>query len=204
MEKACSSRQELIARFALIVRERANNPAFIHNVWYVKYHLEIVEQLALELIEKYPEASRDLVQVLVWLHDYPKIIDPARKHELVLEDRGRQELEEIGFDRKFVDLVVRYARLHDDNLHQDLSQAPLEVQIVSTADGCSHFVGPFFQLWWWENAERSFVELMADNRRKIVKDWNRKIVLPEARAAFEPRYRFLLEQTGTLPARFIS
>jgi hypothetical protein len=55
----------------------------------------------------------------------------------------------------------------------------------------------------WENAGRPFDELMADNRRKLAKDWNRRIVLPEAAAAFESRYRFLLEQTGTIPKRFI-
>jgi hypothetical protein len=203
MEKTHSSSHELVARFGLIVRECASNPAFIHHSWYVKYHLEIVERLALELTERYPQTSRDLVQVLVWLHDYPKIIDPSRKPELVLREGGRQLLE-IGFNSEFVKRVIEYAKLFDNNLDQDLSEAPLEVQIVSSADGCSHFVGPFLQLWWWENSGKPFEELIADNRGKIVKDWNLKIVLPEARAAFEPRYRLLLEQTGTLPERFIS
>jgi hypothetical protein len=117
---------------------------------------------------------------------------------------GGQRLVEIGFSDDFVRHAVEHARTLDAYVELDLTEAALEVQIVSSADGCSHFIGPFLQLWWWEHPEKPFEELMADNRPKIIKDLNRKIVLPQARAAFEHRYRFLLEQTGVLPDRFIA
>ncbi|WP_369263194.1 hypothetical protein [Streptomyces sp. R35] len=44
---------------------------------------------------------------------------------------------------------------------------------------------------------------MAENLSKLHKDWTYKIVLPEARAAFESRYLSLREQSGKLPERFI-
>jgi hypothetical protein len=45
---------------------------------------------------------------------------------------------------------------------------------------------------------------MQDNIKKATKDWNKKMVLPEVRKAFEKRYKFLLEQRGQMPERFLS
>ena len=193
----------LIERFRQAVVEASSAPGFVHRQWYVEHHLEIVHRIALELAEKYPEADRDLVTVLVWLHDYGKAVDLENQYTATVT-AGRRKLLEIGFDAGFVETVVAYAELLDRHSETDLSTAPIEVQIVSSADGCAHLVGPFFYLWWWENAERPFGQLMADNRRKLRKDWSRKIVLPEARSAFATRYRLIMEQVGDLPERFLT
>jgi len=58
-------------------------------------------------------------------------------------------------------------------------------------------------LWWWENSDKSIDELLNDNLKKVDKDWNRKIVLPEARRAFEKHYNILLQQSGAFPDKFI-
>jgi len=83
------------------------------------------------------------------------------------------------------------------------------VQIVSTADGCSHMTGPFLSIFWNEATDATFAgksleDLLSLNVAKLEKDWKYKIVLPEARQAFEPRYRFLKEQAGQLPASFLA
>ena len=44
---------------------------------------------------------------------------------------------------------------------------------------------------------------MQDNTKKRLKDWNKKIVLPEARKSFEARFHFLEEQCGNFPNKFI-
>ena len=45
---------------------------------------------------------------------------------------------------------------------------------------------------------------MQDNIKKAMKGWDRKIVLPEARKAFEMRHKFLLEQNGQFPSKFLN
>jgi hypothetical protein len=180
----------------------AHDEKFIHRSWYIEYHLNIVEKIAMELTEIYPEADRNFVMTLVWLHDYGKFIDWSRQYELTLTE-GRRALTDAGFSSKFSDRAIEYARLLDDSQRTDLSKAPIEVQIVSSADGCAHFVGPFFQIWLWENSGRPLRELLRQNRSKAEKDWTRKIVLPEARAAFEQRYRIVCEQNGDLPSSYI-
>jgi len=184
------------------------NPAFIHHKWFVPWHLEIVAKLADELCDHYPDADRDLVRLMAWLHDYGKILDYDNQYAVTLT-AGRQKLAELGFPPEYIDRAISNIETLDKKLEVDIHQANIEVQIVSSADGCSHMVGPFMNIFWNEATDKTFAgkeyeALMELNRIKLDKDWQYKIVLPEARAAFEPRYRFLREQAGDLPERFFS
>jgi hypothetical protein len=198
--------QDKITLFRQHVEEESSNPAFLHHKWFVKWHLEIVQRLASELCEHYADADRDLVELMVWLHDYGKTLDFDDEYSKTLT-AGRQKLVELDFPPEIVDRAIDYIETLDKKLEIDLRQAPIEVQIVSTADGCSHMVGPFLHIFWNEASDKTFsgknfTELTALSRTKIEKDWNHKIVLPEARKSFEKRYQFLREQTGELPTKF--
>ncbi|HKU19036.1 MAG TPA: HD domain-containing protein [Candidatus Saccharimonadales bacterium] len=201
--------QQKIEAFKQHLAEISANPQFVHHKWFVKWHLEIVERLSLELADLHPEADRDLVQVMAWLHDYGKILDFAHQNDRALLNKGQDELVRIGFAPDFAAKAADYVEWLDKKMEVDLREAPIEVQIVSTADGCSHFVGPFTYIFWHEATDATFTnktveQLMELNISKANKDWNRKIVLPEARNAFEGRYHYLLERSGILPERFFS
>lgn len=200
--------QERIDAFKAHVREASANPDFVHHKWFVKWHLEIVERIAFELLEKYPQADRDLVEVMVWLHDYGKILDFANEYESTLIE-GPKTLATFGFPEDFAKKAVGYIETLDRKLEVDLHEAPIEVQIVSSADGCAHLVGPFMHVFWNERTDKTFAgkeyeELMQLNLAKAEKDWNYKIVLPEARVAFEVRYKLICEQAGRLPDKFLN
>jgi hypothetical protein len=144
---------------------------------------------------------------MVWLHDYGKILD--FEHEYSMSEASRQKLTEIGFPPEVVEQAVTYIETLDKKLEIDLHEAPIEVQIVSSADGCSHMTGPFMFVFWNEATDatfagKTFEQLMELNLKKAEKDWNYKIVLPEARAAFKDRYLFLRQQSGDLPEKFFS
>lgn len=194
--------QEKIDAFKQHVREAAANPEFVHHRWFVQWHLEIVDRIALELLGYYPEADPELVEVMVWLHDYGKILDFDNQYEMTLS-AGKEKLTELGFEPAFVQRAVENIATLDRKMTEALESAPIEVQIVSSADGCSHMVGPFMSLWWYENSGKTHEELLADTEAKLKKDWERKIVLPEARAAFEQRHKVISEQSGNLPEKFL-
>jgi HD domain len=193
---------ESLVRLRKEIYNSATDPQFIHHVWYVQYHLELVEAIASELIEYHPEADPELVYALVWIHDYGKMVTRHNDREATLIE-GRKKLLEVGYPEALVDRIITYAKVIDSSSEVDLTASPIEIKIVSSADGCSHLVGPFFHLWFWENSDRPFEQLMQSNRRKALQAWERKIVLPEARAAFKCRHNTIMELNGFLPERFI-
>lgn len=180
------------------VREKASNTEFVHHKWFARWHLEVVEKIAANLLEYYPEADSDIVYAMVWMHDYGKIIDFANQYDHSYVDAGRNELIKLGFDDDFAYTVAENIKTLDKK--DDLEHANIETRIVSSSDGCSHLVGPFMSLYWWENPQKPFEEIMQDNIRKLTVDWEKKVVIPEALSAFKNLHDIALDTAkGTVP-----
>ena len=180
----------------------AQNPSFKHHQWFLEYHLQILEKLVLELCEFYPEADKEMVLTLVWIHDYEKILGVHANYHSYVNTRAC--LAKLGFSTKEQARLISYLEIIDKKLELDLNQAAIEIKIVSCADAASHLLGPFYYLWWYENNKKGFRELMQDNYKKAQRDWQYKIVLPEVKRAFEQRHQFLMEQSGFLPEKYFS
>lgn len=180
----------------------AENPSFIHHAWYVKWHLEIVEQLCNEICELYPTANKDWVKALIWIHDYAKMVDFKNQYGMDVVKKIVPIMQDIGFDDDFIEVIIESIEIFESKMTTDLHDAPIEIQIVSSADGAAHMVGPFYQIYWQEYYQKTPKELMKDNLTKLEKDWSRKIVLPEVKSMFEQRYKFLQELFGILPEKF--
>ncbi len=185
-----TSRQAALAKFRAHVIDVSCNPAFEHSAWYVEYHLKIVSAIAEDCLQNHPSADGDLVRTLVWLHDYGKALAGPESTEVTLRE-GRRKLLEVGFDQDFVDVVISAMRLVDDH-DGDLTSAPIEVQIVSSADGCSHLIGPFMFLYWYENPNQPIQALLSENLRKLTVDWEDKVTLPYLRRRFGDQHRAML------------
>lgn len=193
--------KRLILDLKADVKRLANSSSFIHHTWFIQYHLEIVEEIAFELCERYPMADKNLVTILVWFHDYGKIVDHKNQYKATLS-KGTEKLLKIGFEESIVTKIITFMDRFDKKLN--LSSAPIELQIVSSADGASHLVGPFFPIFWKENNSWTDKELMEENRRKILIDWEQKITLPEIKNSFLHRHKYLLELSGQLPTKYLS
>ena len=180
----------------------AKNEGFVHHKWFLKYHLELVEKISLELYQKYPNSDLELLQGLVWIHDYGKILGIKDEEEVI--EKSKKFMEEIGFEEEYVNRVINLLEIFESKMTVDLSEAPIEVRVVSTADGVSHMYGPFYQMYCYENPEMSVEDLMESNIKKLEKDWNRKIVLPEVKEELQERYEFLRESFGDIDEPILS
>ncbi|MDD3475141.1 MAG: hypothetical protein PHP08_04600 [Candidatus Dojkabacteria bacterium] len=194
--------KDLIDKLKPEVEKLSHDENFIHHKWFFKYHLELVERISLELYEKYKDSDLDLIKGLIWIHDYGKIIGLKDDKEVL--ERSRNFLYEIGFEDSYVNRVIELLNIFESKMTMDLSEAPMEVRIVSTADGVSHMFGPFYQIYWYENPEMSVEELMESNMGKLKKDWDRKIVLPEVKESLQEQYDFLRQSFGKISKKIFN
>lgn len=192
---------ESLQKFKNIVIENFSQKDFIYHEWMVDYHLKIVERIALELCDTYPEADKDIVHALVWFHDFGKPIDEENEREVTLRE-GPKVMLECGFSQVFIDIVVDRWVLMEKKNEIDIRTTPIETQIVSSADGASHFVGVFYPSYFNEDAN-DLITTQQRLKEKIEKDWNRKIVLPEVQKVFKDRYLYAKEMLGEFPERFL-
>lgn len=193
---------EQIEKFRNIVIENFSRKTFKYHEWMVDYHLKIVERIAMELCDMYPEADRNLVQALVWFHDFGKPFNEENERVVTLTE-GPKVMSECGFTQEFIDTVVGCWQLMEQKNEIDIRTTPIETQIVSSADGASHFTGVFYPSYFNEDGD-DFATTQKHLAEKITKDWERKIVLPEVQKAFENRYQKAKELLGEFPDTFLN
>jgi len=174
---------ELLDQLKAFVTEKAGNPNFVHHKWFVKWHLEIVEMLTRDMMKYYPEADEATLIALGWMHDYGKIVDYDTQYDHRHIEEGRRVMIELGFDEAFATTVAESVKLFDKKDH--LEHESIEIRIVSSADACSHLIGPWISLYWQENPDKPFEEIMRENARKLGGEWELKVTIPEAAAAYQ-------------------
>lgn len=193
--------EESLEKFRNIVIENFSRKEFKYHEWMVEYHLIIVERIAMELCDIYTDADRNIVQALVWFHDFGKPIDEENERAVTLAE-GPKVMLECGFPQEFIDAVVERWKLMEQKNEIDIRTTPIETQIVSSADGASHFTGVFYPSYFNEDGNH-FITTQKKLAEKITKDWERKIVLPEVTKAFESRYLRAKELLGEFPHTFL-
>jgi hypothetical protein len=182
----------------------AGQPPFIHAVWFAEHHLMIIEQLVNELCDKHPEANRTLCLAMVWVHDWGKILTNKGPDEDAVTLREiAQTLPRFGFQPyEITQLQKIYEEMETLTPHgRDFLP---ETKVISTADAVSHYIGPFFAIYFQEYHHLPLVELIAGNQKKIARDLQ-KILLPEILPFVQPRMQLVAEYLSTnRPPRWLS
>jgi len=194
--------QESLTKFKSVVIENFSRKDFTYHEWMVEYHLKVVEKIAMELCDIYTKADRDIVQALVWFHDFGKPLDEKNERAVTLTE-GPKVMLDCGFSQEFINKVVECWQLMEKKNEIDIRTTPIETQIVSSSDGASHFTGVFYPSYFNEDGD-NFTTTQEHLKEKIEKDWNRKIVLPEVQKAFESRYLKAKEMLGEFPDKFLN
>ena len=198
-----SELQPKLNAFKQIVIDNCKNEAFTFRDWFISDHMMIVEKIAMQLCDIYTAADRDIVFALVWFHDFGKPIDEKNEREIT-KTKGVEELRAVGMDEDFVQKVLAHWTRMEMKEIIDISKEAIEVQIVSSSDGASHFVGKFYPGYFEDLKTDGMKKVIDDLRSKMTKDWERKIVLPEVKASFKNRYEHAREIIGEYPEKFIT
>ncbi len=174
---------ELLDKLRTFINEKASNPEFVHHKWFITWHLELVETLSKDMMQYYPESDETTIIVLSWMHDYGKIIDFAHQYDEKYADESKRVLKDLGFDDDFAEMIGESVKRFDKKDH--LEKESIEIRIVSSADACSHLVGPWISLYWHENPSKPFEDIMKENARKLGNEWELKVTIPEAISAYQ-------------------
>ena len=193
---------DVVDSIAQEVAEAFQVPAFIYSEWYVQWHLQVVERIALELCERYPDADTSVVRLLAWLHDYGKLFDIVASHaatqtHLPTLFAGR------NFPRELAQQLLDAIAMIDRKQPEELAQATIEVRIVSSADALAHYESPLMMLHWLSHPGTSVTDALASHCGKMQRD-TPKICLPEAHARFEILRPIFERIGGIVPGRYFS
>lgn len=174
------------------VCELASQPPFIHAAWFIEHHLLIIEQLVNELCDRYPTASRNLCLAMVWIHDWGKILTNKGENE---DQVTLQQIQEVlpRFNFTLVDIARLQQIYHEmEELKPQGQDFLIETKIISTVDAISHYIGPFFPIYFQEYHHLSLQSLIEGNQKKIKRDLA-KILLPEVLPFVQPRMQLITE-----------
>ena len=175
--------EELLTKLRASITEKASNPNFVHHKWFTEWHLKIVENLSKDMMKYYPDADETTLIALAWMHDYGKIIDYDTQYNHAHVEAGRRHMIQLGFDEAFATKIAESVKIFDAKDH--LEHESIEIRIVSSADACSHLVGPWISLYWHENPTVPFENIMKENARKLSGEWDLKVTIPEAIQAYQ-------------------
>jgi putative nucleotidyltransferase with HDIG domain len=170
----------MLNKIKTLIKEECSNPNFKHHKWFWDYHIIPMKDIALELAEKL-QVDKELVELIAYLHDIAKIRGLDNHAET-----GAEIALEILKDHPKKGLIAECIRKHNKPSLEDR----IEVKLIASADAVSHFLTPFFEIYFWENPDKDVKDIISGNLRKMEKDWNR-IFLEEAKDICRKEYEAL-------------
>lgn len=170
-----------------IIKSQISSKFFIHNEWYEKYHINVVLKIAIEITEEEGFVFNDDMRTIVWMHDYGKIFLCDKEYE-----KYYKFLYSISLSKKWSRKIVSSIKEIDQK--NRLNESDIVVKIISTADGISHIITPFYMFFWRENSTEKIDYILKENRRKLDIDWNKKIVMEKYKKRYLHHYLSLKQQ----------
>ena len=148
--------------------------------WFVKSHIEYVDKLACVLAKK-TNANETIVKLAVWLHDINhKPNDVSSQHHIENSRFARALLTERGFDTATVGAVEHCILTH--RCKDEHRPRTIEARVIASADAMSH-IENFSVLLFAAFVLKKYTvaEAWAWLSKKIDRDWNEKILIPEGK-----------------------
>jgi uncharacterized protein len=163
----------------------------------LKYHIIPVVKNAFLLAEKVG-ADKDVVEMGAYMHDAGRAIkrkdlegfEKENEHHIIGEKITREFLESKGYDKEFIDKVAHCVLAHRGR--REPNPETLEAEVVACADAMAHIV-VFLDLFpVFLRTCDSFEEAIVEIEKKMERNWNKKLTLPEAREIVKEKYNAIM------------
>lgn len=164
--------------------------------WFVALHIKIVENLAMKLV-KIKGGNEEAIRLAVWLHDIyysdktekqlnEEMISDYDNHEIVGADIAKKIMAKHNYDDEMIRLVEDIILKHRC---RGVKPETLEAKILASADAMSHIENFSLLLFiGFARHGRTIKEVHDWLNKKIDRDWNDKILFPEAKEMIKEKY----------------
>ncbi len=106
------------------------------DIYDLDRHLPEAERWAKKIMAGYPEADREVVLLIVWLHDISHYVgDKGTDHAARSEKMAEEFLKKNKYDPEKMRQVLHGVRSHRN---RDIAPETLEAKIFACADSASH------------------------------------------------------------------
>ncbi len=147
-------------------------------------HLPIVERWANYLLEKHPEADKEVVLLGVWLHDIGHYPILKADHAVTGETVARKFMEDIGLDEDRAEKVTRCVRRHRN---KDIAPESIEEKIIAFSDLASHMTDIMY-IDMLSRDRKDPNPSVYDVENKIERDYRDLSFFPEIKKQLTPLY----------------
>lgn len=155
--------------------------------YQMDFHLAVVNKYAEKLAKIY-NADREVIELAVWLHDIDRISGMKESHHLTGSERAAQLLRGLKYPEDVVERVKHCILTHRCK-DGDPKPQTMEAKIVASADAMAHFdIIPFLVWMAAKETDMSAKEASWWLAKKIERNWNKKLLLPEARNMVREKY----------------
>jgi len=159
-----------------------------------KYHILPVVKNALLLAEKL-NADQEVVEAAAYLHDIGRVCEreeynPENDHHLLGVEETRKILGGLGCGKEFVEKVAHCVLTHRGR--KDPDPKSLEAKIIACADAMAHFDCFLDVFYFFLKTTDSFEQLLEEMEAKMDRNWNKKLILPEAKEIARPKYEAVM------------
>lgn len=146
---------------------------------YLSRHLTQVEKWAIKILQRKPEADKELVMLGVWLHDIGQVVgDKQNDHAINSEAEAKRFLGKEEADNELINKVAHCVRAHRC---KDIQPETLEAKIVAVADSASHMT----DIVYIDMASKGNIE---DAKTKLERDFRDEGLFPELQRESRPLY----------------
>ena len=163
-----------------------------------QYHIKPVVKNALLLAKKL-NADKEVVEISAYLHDIgrahrrKKFLEEQKKffssneHHITGAEETREILQKLNYDEEFIKKVEHCVLAHRGR--REPNPETLEAEIIACADAMAHFdTFPELMALFFKTTD-SFEEAINGIDQKMNRDWNKKLILPEAKKIVEVKYK---------------
>jgi len=154
--------------------------------WFYDAHLLAVEDFALKLLDKLPEADKNITMLGVWLHDIQRVRGLEGDHVYAGAAEAEKLLQELGYNQEIIQKVKKIIQTHRCN--SDELPDSVEGKILASADAMSHYTNDFY-LHIACRGKRTPENFKAWVLEKLDRDFNKKISFDFARDMVRERHQ---------------